>query len=98
MNLGNGTIWEVRYGIMLPKRVEATNLLVPVCNSASHVVYGSVRVEPTFVQIGQAAGAAAFLAVRDGVFVQDVAIPELQSLLRATGVEPHFPPGRCPSV
>jgi len=93
---GNGTIWEVRYGVITPKRSEITNLLVPVCNSASHVVYGSIRVEPTFMQIGQAAGAAAFLAVRDKVAVQDVSIPELQAIQRANGVEPHYPAGRCP--
>jgi hypothetical protein len=85
----------VRYGVITPKRSEVTNLLVPVCNSVSHVVYGSVRVEPTFVQIGQAAGAAAFLAVRDKVSVQDVSIPDLQALQRANGVEPHYPAGRC---
>jgi hypothetical protein len=95
---GTGDVWEVRYGLMVPKRGEATNLLVPVCNSASHVVYGSVRVEPTFVQIGQAAGAAAFLAIKHGVAVQDVPLPELQALQRANGVEPHYPPGRCPSA
>jgi hypothetical protein len=95
---GNGTVWEVRYPIMTPRRAEATNLLVPVCLSASHVVYGSIRVEPTFVAIGQAAGAAAVLAIRHGVAVQDVPIDELQALQRAYGVEPHFPPGRCPAT
>ncbi len=44
--------------MITPKRTEVTNLLVPVCNSASHVVYGSIRVEPTFVQIGQVCLAA----------------------------------------
>lgn len=94
---GNGTVWEVRYAIMTPRRAEATNLLVPVCNSASHVVYGSIRVEPTFIQIGQAAGAAAYLAIKHGVAVQDVPLAELQAMQRANGVEPHYPPGRCPN-
>lgn len=87
---GNGSVWEVRYAVMLPKRSEAVNLLVPVCVSVSHVVFGSVRVEPTFVQIGQAAGAAAWLAVRDGVAVQDVNIAALQIIQRNNGVDPHY--------
>ncbi len=44
----------------------------------------------------QAAGAAAYLAIRDKVAVQDVSIPDLQALQRANGVEPHYPAGRCP--
>jgi hypothetical protein len=95
---GNGSVWEVRYGIMTPKRSEATNLLVPTCNSATHVVYGSIRVEPTFAAMGQAAGGAAYLAIRDKVAVQDVPIAELQALQRANGVEPHYPAGRCPNA
>lgn len=87
---GNGSVWEVRYAIMLPKRAEASNLLVPVCVSVTHVVFGSIRVEPTFLQLGQAAGAAAWLAARDGVAVHEVSIAELQALQRAGGVDPHY--------
>ena len=47
---------------------------------------------------GQAAGAAAVLALRDKVAVQDVDIAALQAMQRANGVEPHYPPGRCPSA
>ncbi len=75
--------------------LQVTNLLVPVCHSASHVVYGSSRVEPLFTQLGQAAGAAAVLAVRDQVPVQDVNVTQVQAVQRAYGVEPHFPVGRC---
>ena len=92
---GNGPVWEVRYAVITPKKSEITNLLVPVCNSASHVVYGSIRVEPTFVQIGQAAGAGAYLAIKYNTAVQDVPIAELQNIQRQYGVEPHYPPGRC---
>lgn len=87
---GSGPVWEVKYAIMLPKRAEVTNLLVPVCVSVTHVVFGSIRVEPTFLQIGQAAGAAAWLAARDGVAVHDVSLTELQQLQRDNGVDPHF--------
>lgn len=92
---GSGPVWEVRYALLTPKRTEVTNLLVPVCNSASHVVYGSIRVEPTFLQIGQAAGIGSYLAIKYNTAVQDVPINELQTIQRQYGVEPHYPPGRC---
>jgi hypothetical protein len=92
---GNGSVWEIKYAIMLPRRADATNLLVPVCVSVSHVVFGSIRVEPTFLQIGQAAGAAAWLAARDGVAVHDVSIAELQQMQHDNGVDPHYG-HKCP--
>ena len=67
---------------LVPRREDATNLLVPICLSASHVAFGSVRMEPTLMLLGHAAGCAAAIAARRGVAVQDVAIDELhQGLL-----------------
>jgi hypothetical protein len=84
--------YQIPYRIMLPKRAEATNLLVPVCFSASHVAYSSARMEPQYMIIGHAAGVAAKLAIRDGKPVQEILVPELQKVLKAqAGVFEYVP-------
>jgi len=67
---------------MLPKRGEATNLLVPGAFSASHVAFSTLRMEPQWMIIGQAAGVAAAQAVRRKVAVQDVNVEALRARLR----------------
>jgi hypothetical protein len=64
--------YPIPYRSLTPKREDATNLLVPVCLSASHVAFGSVRMEPTLMMLGGAAGRAAAQAARRGIAVQDV--------------------------
>ena len=75
----DGVIWNVPprpYGVsyrsLIPKAAECTNLLVPVCLSATHAAHGSIRMEPVFMQLGQAAAMAAGIAARDGLSVQSV--------------------------
>lgn len=82
--------YEISFRAILPKPEQVTNLLVPVCLSASHVAYSSLRMEPQYMMIGQAAGVAAALAVEGGVPVQQVPIERLQAILRKDGTILHL--------
>jgi hypothetical protein len=79
------TPYQIAYRSITPKRSEAENLLVPVCLSATHVAYSSVRMEPQYMIIGQAAGVAASLAINGHIAVQEISIPNLQKRLREHG-------------
>jgi hypothetical protein len=88
--------YQIPYRIMLPKRAEAANLLVPVPFSASHVVYSSMRMEPQYMMIGQAAGVAAALAIRGNVGVHDIDVGELRRILKGQGMTDVYDPATAP--
>ena len=75
----------ISYRALVPQRSHATNLLVPVCCSASHIAYGSIRMEPVFMVLGQSAAIAGALALQRDLAVQDVPYAELRSLLLSAG-------------
>ncbi|MCK5174245.1 MAG: FAD-dependent oxidoreductase, partial [Planctomycetes bacterium] len=83
--------YPISYRSLVPKREECTNLLVPVCLSASHVAYGSIRMEPVFMILGQSAGTTAVLAIDDGVAVQDISYEKLKSRLLKDGQQITVP-------
>ncbi len=78
-----GGPYPISYRAIVPKAGECTNLLVPVCLSSSHVAYGSIRMEPVFIILGQSAATAAAIAIDDKVNVQDVEYSRLQKRLLA---------------
>lgn len=78
-------IYGVGYRALAPRREECANLLVAVCVAASHVAFSSIRMEPQYQMLGQAAGVAAALAARSGVRVQEVDVDALQERLRDGG-------------
>jgi FAD dependent oxidoreductase len=82
--------YEIAYRSITPRRSETENLLVPVCLSASHAAYSSVRMEPQYMIIGQAAGVAAAIAVHRQRKIQEVVISELQERLRRRGAILHL--------
>lgn len=77
--------YEIAYGSLVPKKSECENLLVPVCVSASHIAFGSIRMEPVFMILGQSAATAAVLAIDQGIAVQEVKYPELRERLLKDG-------------
>ena len=77
------TPYSISYGSIIPKKEECTNLIVPVCLSSSHIAYGSVRMEPVFMTLGQSAAVAASIAIDNQQAVQDVNYKTLNEKLLA---------------
>ncbi len=77
--------YQIAYGSLVPKKKECENLLVPVCVSSSHIAFGSIRMEPVFMILGQSAATAAAFAIDDKTAVQDVPYDKLRTRLTADG-------------
>jgi len=85
IQINPGGPYQISYGALVPKTSECTNLLVPVCVSSSHIAYGSIRMEPVFMILGQSAATAAVFAIDDNINVQDVDYSKLRARLLADG-------------
>jgi len=85
IGVGTPQPYQIAYGALTPSKAQCDNLLVPVCVSCSHIAYGSIRMEPVFMILGQSAATAACLALDDGVAVQDLSYDELRERLLADG-------------
>lgn len=77
--------YPVSYRSIIPRETECANLLVPFCLSASHISFGSIRMEPVFMILGQSAAIAAALALEAKAAVQQVPYPELRAALEEAG-------------
>ncbi len=82
--------YEISYRAIVPAEDQTENLLVPVCLSASHVAYSSVRMEPQYMMIGQAAGSAAAMSVHGQIAVSRISVPDLQAGLHKHGAILHL--------
>jgi FAD dependent oxidoreductase len=87
------TPYQVGYGALVPRKKECRNLLVPVCLSSSHIAYGSIRMEPVFMILGQSAATAAVQAIDRGLAVQDIDYEQLRARLEKDKQVLHYRKG-----
>ncbi|MDQ0252423.1 hypothetical protein J2W22_004511 [Sphingomonas kyeonggiensis] len=85
IEISPGRAYPISYDAIVPRRGEVTNLLVPVALSASHIAYGSIRMEPVFMILGQSASVAASIAIDDQLPVQDIDYSKLRAQLTREG-------------
>ncbi len=81
VQMGGFGPYPVSYRSLIPKATECTNLFVPVCLSASHIAYGSIRMEPVFMVLAQSSAVAAVMAIDNNQTVQQVNVQQLQTQL-----------------
>ncbi|MDX2430531.1 MAG: FAD-dependent oxidoreductase [Bacteroides sp.] len=73
--------YKISLGSILPRREECTNLLVPVCVSSSHIAFGSIRMEPVFMILGQSAGTVAAMAIEKKIGIHDLSYDKVKTQL-----------------
>lgn len=81
VEVGGFPPYPIAYRSLLPKKEENTNLFVPVCLSASHIAFGSIRMEPVFMVLGQVSAVAASMAIDEGIPVHEVDVDQLRETL-----------------
>lgn len=81
--------FPVSYRALTRRKKQCTNLLVPVCLSATHIAYGSIRMEPAFMELGQAAAVAASMAIDGRRTVQGI---DVNHLIRNLKEDPYLDP------
>ena len=91
VQVGGFPPYPISYRSLIPKGSECKNLFVPVCLSATHIAYGSIRMEPVFMVLGQSTATAAVQAIDRKVSVQDVDVKDLPKQIgrRSTGKWQH---------
>ncbi len=89
VQIGGFGPYPISYRAIIPKKDDCTNLLVPVCLSATHIAYGSIRMEPVFMVLAQSAALAASLAIVNKQTVQKVNVLKLQYILRSDPLLEH---------
>ena len=77
--------YQIALGAILPKKEECSNLLVPVAVSSSHIAFGSIRMEPVFMILGQSAGTLAAMALEKGIGIHDLPYEEIKTKLAVDG-------------
>ena len=92
VEVGSFPPYPISYRSLTPKKNECINLLVPVCLSASHIAYGSIRMEPVFMVLGQSAAVAASMAIDNNCPVQEIDVKTLQRKILAD----LYPDSRLP--
>ena len=92
VQVGGFPPYPISYRSLLPKEEQCKNLLVPVCLSASHIAYGSIRMEPVFMVMGQSATVAAVMAINNKTGLHQVNIKELQQKLASDPLADGTPP------
>ncbi len=81
-----GVTFDIPYRAITPRVAECTSLLVPVCVSASNVAFAAIRLEPTWMHLGEVSGMAAVLSLDEDVNVQDIDLSELQAMIAKAGM------------
>ena len=73
--------YAISYASLIPRKTDCVNLLVPVCLSSTHTAFGSIRMEPVFMVLGQSVASAACIAIDNHQAVQDVPYEQLRAVL-----------------